>query len=187
MGPVSSSPLRVTVIDNQPRLAIIHPRRSINHFQRKQRGERSFKWGRFFYHDNCNYVQQISPRVPWCLHSLKWKRLPFPWLTAGILQIFLCFYFHCRGCERARRMTAHSNMAVGFCLDLKCVICKRFSAFVVACIAFQIYYGANQNVRIGVTLAASHRKFPLSLFSREHFNLLSLILQYIKDQQRRSI
>lgn len=93
MGPVSSSPLRVTVIDNRPRLAIIHPRRSINHFQRKQHGERSFKWGRFFYHDNCNYVQQISPRVPWCLHSLKWKRLPFPWLTAGILQIFFVFLF----------------------------------------------------------------------------------------------
>lgn len=110
------------------------------------------------------------------------KEIAFPWLTAGILQIFLCFYFHCRGCERARRMTAHSNMAGGFCLDLKCVICKRFSAFVVACITFQIYYGANQNVRIGVTLAASHRKFPLSLFFYS-FILLSLILQYIKDQQ----
>lgn len=87
MGPVSSSPLQVTVIDNRPSLAIICQRQSINHFQRKHRRERSFKWGRFHL-DNCNYVQQISPRIPRCLHSLKWKRLPFLWLTVGILQIW---------------------------------------------------------------------------------------------------
>lgn len=92
MGPVSSSPLRVTVIDNRPRLAIIHPRRSINHFQRKQHGERSFKWGRFFYHDNCNYVQQISPRVPLVFTLLEMKEIAFPLTDSRDPSDFFCVF-----------------------------------------------------------------------------------------------
>ncbi len=80
-------PLWVTVIDNQPCLAIIRLQQSINHFQRKHYRERSFEWARF-YPDNCSYVQQISPKISRCLHSMKWKRLPFLWLTVGILQIW---------------------------------------------------------------------------------------------------
>lgn len=43
-GSVSSSPPRVTFIDNRACLAIIRPRQSIKRFQRKQT---SFKWASF--------------------------------------------------------------------------------------------------------------------------------------------
>ena len=138
---------------------------------------------------------KLVPESPWCLHSLKWRRLPFPWLTAGILQIFVCFYFHCRGGERARRMTAHSNMAVGFCSDLKRVICQRVTSYLqtvlgVCCGLYRVpdlLRSKSEHQDWCHFSCQSQKNHPQVLFSHEQFNLLSLILQYIKDQQHRCI
>lgn len=172
MGPVSSSPLWVTVIDNWPCLAIIRQRQSINHFQHKHCRERSFKWGRF-YLDNCNYVQQISPKIPGCLHCLKWKRLPFLWLTVGILQI-LCFVFIAAVVNGTVDDT-HTKMPVWFfrflcvCVFVRAyvhawvcgiAICEWFLAFVLSCIEnYTTVYFLNN--------------FPWT------FNLMSLSLKYL--------
>lgn len=142
MGPVSSSALRVTVIDNRPRLAIIRQRQRNHHFQHKHCRRKSFKCGRF-YLDNCNYVQQISRRILRCLHSPKWKRLAFFRLTAdgscrfGLLFSLLRLWMGTADDTHSKmpvwRFTSDQISVCVIARGSKC-ISTRFFPFLVACL-----------------------------------------------------